>query len=81
MITEQCVKCGICESMCPAGGICESEETYVVDPDRCTECAGFYHTQQCARVCPVDCSVVDPNNVEAEAMLFARARTLRPVST
>ncbi len=81
MITEQCVNCGACESMCPGEGISQVEETFVIDPGRCTECVGFYHTQQCARVCPVDCCVPDPNNVEPEAMLFERARKLRPATT
>ena len=78
MITEQCFNCGVCERMCPSGGIFMGEETFVIDPARCTECVGFYHTQQCARVCPVDdCCVIDPNNVETEAVLFERARKLR----
>ncbi len=78
MITEECVNCGACEPMCPGEGISPGEETFVIDPARCTECVGFYHTQQCARVCPVDCCVIDPNNVETEAVLFERAKQLRP---
>lgn len=77
MITEECVNCGACERMCPAGGISRGAETYVIDPGVCTECVGFHHTQQCARVCPVDCSVIDPNNAETEAVLFARAKALQ----
>jgi ferredoxin len=76
MITEDCVNCGACERMCPSGGISEGEETFMIDPDRCSECVGFHHTQQCARVCPVDCCVIDPNNVESEAVLFERAQKL-----
>ncbi len=78
MITEQCFNCGVCESMCPAGGISKGEEAFVIDRARCTECVGFYHTQQCARACPIDCCVIDPDNVETEAVLFERARKLRP---
>ncbi len=77
MITEDCVNCGACERMCPGGGISEGEETFVIDPSLCSECVGFHHTQQCARVCPVDCCVVDPNNVESEAVLFERAQKLQ----
>ncbi len=76
MITEQCFNCGVCERMCPGEAISRGEETFVIDPGRCTECVGFYHTQQCARVCPIDCCVIDPNNVETEAALFERARKL-----
>ncbi len=78
MITGQCVNCGACERMCPGEGISRGEETFVIDPARCTECVGFYHTQQCARVCPIDCCVIDPNNVETEAVLFERAKKLHP---
>lgn len=78
MITEQCFNCGACELVCPGEGIVKGEETFTVDPARCTECVGFYHRQQCARVCPIDCCVVDPNNVETEATLFERARKLHP---
>lgn len=78
MITEECVNCGACERMCPSGGISYGEGTFVIDPSRCTECVGFHHTQQCARVCPVDCCVIDSNNVETEAVLFERARKHGP---
>jgi Fe-S-cluster-containing dehydrogenase component len=78
MITEQCFNCGVCESVCPAGGIFRGEENFVIDPTQCTECVGFYHTQQCTRVCPIECSVIDPNNVETEAELFERAQKLQP---
>jgi hypothetical protein len=53
-------------------------ETFVIDPARCTECVGFFHTQQCARVCPVDACVIDPNNVGTEAVLFERSQKLHP---
>jgi len=75
-ITEACVSCGACESVCPSGGISKGTDIYVIDPALCTECVGFHHTQQCARVCPVDCCEVDPDNVETEAVLFERAQKL-----
>ncbi len=75
-ITEACVNCGACESVCPAGGISKGEDVFVIDPALCTECVGFYHTQQCARVCPVDASVVDPDNAETEDVLFERAQKM-----
>ncbi len=80
MITEACFNCGICERVCPGDGIFRGEENFVIDPARCTECVGFYHTQQCARVCPIDCCVIDPNNVETEAALFERAQKLHSES-
>ncbi|MFQ5514026.1 MAG: YfhL family 4Fe-4S dicluster ferredoxin [Myxococcota bacterium] len=78
MITELCFNCGACERMCPSDGISQGEETFIIDPGRCSECVGFYHTQQCARVCPIDCCVIDPNNIETEAVLFERAKKLHP---
>jgi NAD-dependent dihydropyrimidine dehydrogenase PreA subunit len=75
-ITEACVNCGACESVCPSGGISRGPDVFVIDPALCTECVGFHHTQQCARVCPVDCCVVDPEREETEAVLFERAQKL-----
>ena len=78
LITEDCVSCGACRHVCPSAGISRGvngSDVFVIDPTRCTECVGFFHTQQCARVCPIDdCCVVDPDNVETEAVLFARAK-------
>ena len=73
MITEECINCGWCEPMCPGDGISKGEETYVIDPSRCTECVGYFKTMQCVRICPVDCCVPDPNNIETEGFLFERA--------
>jgi hypothetical protein len=33
---------------------------------------GFHEEPQCAAVCPVDCCVPDPDNVEAEETLLAK---------
>ncbi|MCP4007687.1 MAG: YfhL family 4Fe-4S dicluster ferredoxin [bacterium] len=78
MITEDCFNCGVCERACPSGGITRGSENFVINPDRCTECVGFFHTQQCARACPIDCCVVDPNNPGTEMELFERAKKLTP---
>lgn len=75
-ITEACVNCGACESVCPSGGISKGPDIFVIDTAACTECVGFYHTQQCARVCPVDASLVDTDNVETEADLFEKAQKM-----
>jgi len=76
MITSECINCGACEPECPNNAISQGEELYVIDPLLCTECVGFHDHEACAAVCPVDCCVPDPNNVETEAALIARARTL-----
>lgn len=76
MITSECINCGACEPECPNNAISQGDEIYVIDPLLCTECVGFHDYEACAAVCPVDCCVTDPNNVEAEEVLIARAREL-----
>jgi ferredoxin len=78
MITEECINCGVCEAECPNEAISEGSETFVIDPQLCTECVGFHDREQCAEVCPVDCCVTDPNNLETEDTLFARAQKIHP---
>jgi ferredoxin len=76
MITSECINCGACEPECPNNAISQSEELYVIDPLLCTECVGFHDYEACAAVCPVDCCVTDPNNVENEGALIERARAI-----
>lgn len=76
MITSECINCGACEPECPNNAISQAEDIYVIDPLLCTECVGFHDYEACAAVCPVDCCVPDPNNLETEDALIARARAL-----
>lgn len=76
MITSECINCGACEPECPNNAISQGEEIYVIDPLLCTECVGFHDYEACAAVCPVDCCVTDPNNIETEDALIARASAL-----
>jgi Pyruvate/2-oxoacid:ferredoxin oxidoreductase delta subunit len=78
MITSDCINCGACEPECPNNAISQGETIFVIDPQLCTECVGFHDYEACAAVCPVDCCVTDPNNIESEEVLVARARTLHP---
>src|SRR5205809_4997933 len=75
-ITNDCINCGACEPECPNNAISQGEPVYVIDPLLCTECVGFHDYEACAAVCPVDCCVTDPNNIESEEVLIARAREL-----
>ncbi len=77
-ITEECIACGACEPECPNTAISEGDEIYVIDPGRCTECVGFFGTQQCAEVCPVDAAVPDPDRKESKDELLAKFRRLHP---
>jgi 4Fe-4S binding protein len=78
MITNDCINCGACEPECPNNAISQGETIFVIDPQLCTECVGFHDYEACAAVCPVDCCVTDPNNIEPEEALIARARVLHP---
>jgi ferredoxin len=46
-----------------------SNEVFYIVPNKCTECVGFHEEPQCASVCPVDCCVPDPDNIELEDSL------------
>jgi 4Fe-4S binding domain len=76
MITNECINCGACEPECPNNAISQGDPVFVIDPLLCTECVGFHDYEACAAVCPVDCCVTDPNNIESEEVLIARAREL-----
>lgn len=78
MITEECILCGACEPECPNEAISEGEEIYVIDPNKCTECVGWYDESQCALVCPVDCCVPDPAHEESQGELLAKFKKMYP---
>ena len=80
-ITEECVSCGSCELECPNQAISEGEDTYVVDPDRCTECVGAYDSSKCAEICPVEALVPDPDHKETREQLLEKWRKLHPGET
>src|SRR5271155_1206218 len=92
-ITSECINCGACEPECPntaiyAGGVpwelngapgaAIAQDIYYIVPSKCTECVGFHDHEACAAVCPVDCCIPDPANLESEGVLLARARELHP---
>ncbi|MFN2547358.1 MAG: YfhL family 4Fe-4S dicluster ferredoxin [Myxococcales bacterium] len=81
IITEECINCGACEPECPNQAISQGEDIFVIDPALCTECVGFHDEEACAAVCPVDCCIPDPNNLESEEALLQRAQKLHPEKT
>jgi len=78
MITGDCINCGACEPECPNNAISQGDPVYKIDPLLCTECVGFHDYEACAAVCPVDVCVTDPNNIESEEVLIARAKAIHP---
>jgi ferredoxin len=96
MITEECINCGACEPECPNTAIYEgganyeynggsypaiAQDVYYIVPEKCTECVGFFDQEQCAAVCPVDCCVPNPKDVESEEQLLAKAKVIHPEQT
>lgn len=77
-ITSDCINCGACEPECPNQAISEGPDIYVIDPNLCTECVGFYDHEACQAVCPVECCLPDPARPEQEDTLLARAIQLHP---
>ena len=77
-ITDECISCAACESECPNQAISEGDEYFVIDASKCTECVGFFDSQQCVAVCPVDACVPDEGNKESKDQLLAKFKKLHP---
>ncbi len=75
MITDECIECGACISECPNEAISEGEP-YVINPDLCTECVGFFDSPQCQEVCPVDCIIPDPDHEETHDQLLEKKKKI-----
>lgn len=91
LITDECINCGACEPECPNTAIYEggaqwslngenhepiTNDYFYIVPDKCTECVGFHDEPQCVAVCPVDCIIKDPDNVESDEELLAKKEKL-----
>ena len=77
-ITEDCISCGACEAECGNGAISEGDETFVIDPDKCTECVGWFEAPRCAEVCPVGAPQPDSDNSETKEQLLEKFKQLNP---
>ncbi len=80
-ITDECISCGACEPECKNLSITEGETIYVIAPDKCTECVGWFETSRCVEVCPVDCCVLDPDSKETREQLLQKWHKLNPGGT
>ncbi|MCF7858804.1 MAG: 4Fe-4S binding protein [Candidatus Cloacimonetes bacterium] len=47
IITSECVKCCVCQDICPTSAIVESEEQFIIT-DACVECG------KCLEACPIE---------------------------
>lgn len=54
VITSECIGCGACESVCPAGAISMKEDIFEINPKTCNQCKGHSNTPQCVEVCPTE---------------------------
>jgi len=52
------------------------DDIYIINPLLCTECVGHHEISQCTEVCPVDCIIADPDNMENEAQLLSKYERL-----
>lgn len=57
LITNECINCDVCESVCPNQAIYQAEEIYAIHANKCTECIGQYDSPQCQEICPVNCII------------------------
>ena len=80
-ITDDCISCGACEAECKNNAISEGETSYVIDPDKCTECVGNHESPKCAEVCPVDACIPDPEHEGSKEQLLEKWQSLHPGET
>jgi ferredoxin len=80
-ITDECISCGACEPECKNEAIKEGETIYVIDPDKCTECIGWFDVSKCVEVCPVDSCELDPAHNETHEQLLEKWKKLHPGQT
>lgn len=53
-------------------------DTYQIDPNKCTECVGYYDHSTCQHVCPIQNAIIaDPEHVETQEELLARFERLK----
>jgi len=76
IITDECISCDACVAECPNEAISEGDPIYVINPDLCTECVGFFDEPQCVSVCPVDAIVADPAYKESKVELLEKKKRI-----
>ncbi|PVZ88717.1 (4Fe-4S)-binding protein [Serratia sp. S1B] len=79
LITNECINCDMCLPECPNTAISEGKKVYEIDPERCTECVGFYEAPTCMAVCPINCIEPDPAHIEDQTQLMQKFKALNIV--
>ncbi len=67
MITAECVNCSACEQECPVQAISPAADQYVIDPDVCVDCEGYFEEARCKWACPVNACVPERESYLARA--------------
>ena len=68
-ILDNCINCDMCVPECPNEAIYMGDKIYEIEVERCTECVGHYDSPTCISVCPIDCIITDPANIETTDQL------------
>lgn len=64
-IIELCTNCYACEPLCPSKAIYSAKPHFLIDPNKCNECAGDFEHSQCASICPIEGAIL---NADGEPM-------------
>ncbi len=72
LINDKCINCDMCDPECPNDAISFGEKIYEIDSLLCTECVGHYDKPTCKMVCPMNCILTDPDNIETEEVLWEK---------
>jgi len=79
IITEDCIACGARESVRPNEATRKRNgDTYIIEPESCTECVGFHAKLQCSLVCAFAACVPDPSRQESGEELLIKFHHLHP---
>ena len=70
LITDDCINCDLCEAECPNDAITQGADYYEIEPSKCTECVGHFTDSQCTEVCPIECIIIDKDNIETKEQLL-----------
>lgn len=76
LINDDCTACDACVDPCPNKAISVGSPIYTINPSLCTECVGAHDEPQCIDVCPADCIIPDPDNVESHDQLQAKYESM-----
>lgn len=77
-ITDECISCRACEAEYKNQAISEGKNSYMIDPDKCTECVGYYEVPRCSEICPVDAPQPDLDHKESTEQLLEKWHRLHP---